>query len=173
MSNERKLFVGLDNGVTGTIGTITQDYNNSIIAYYFGKVPTKITPYKTKEIKRINKNALKNMINSYHCDKIYIAIENPLMNSKRFSSTMSAMRALEATEIAIEELDTKPISIEYIPALWWQDIFLTDVTGKDLKSESYMVGISLFPKIIDYHDHDDCDGILIAEWLRRKTNGNL
>jgi ribosome biogenesis protein Tsr3 len=90
-----------------------------------------------------------------------------MVNPGRFTATISAVRALEATLIVLEELD---IAYDYIDSKGWQkDLLPLGLKSSDQqKKASAEVGIRMFPQFKELiTKHKDADGILIAEWARR------
>jgi hypothetical protein len=87
-----------------------------------------------------------------------------MVNSTRFNATLSAIRALEATLIALEE---SQFPYEYIDSKEWQKLLLPKgLKGSDeLKKASLDVGKRMFPEL---EIKKDADGLLIAEFMRRK-----
>jgi hypothetical protein len=79
---------------------------------------------------------------------------------------LSAVRALEATLIAVEQHQFR---YEYIDSKEWQkELLPKNIKGSDeLKSASLDVGKRMFPEL---NIKKDADGLLIAEYLRRKYN---
>jgi hypothetical protein len=96
--------------------------------------------------------------------------ERPFVNHKFFYATQSALRSLEATLICLELAGFK---YEIIDSVTWQNELLPEywegklVEKETLKEASLGVGKQLFPQI-DYAKFKDADGILIAEYCRRK-----
>ena len=79
---------------------------------------------------------------------------------------MSAIRALEATLIALEILE---MPYEYIDSKEWQKGLLPEgLKGEALKPASLDVGRRLFPKI-DFKGFADADSLLIAEYQRKRN----
>ncbi|MCA9750113.1 MAG: hypothetical protein KC414_13470 [Romboutsia sp.] len=162
----KKLFCAIDNGVSGTIGIIS---DNSID---FIKTPIKSEQNYTKKkgnITRIDFNKLREYLaeatKGYSTEEIIVALERPMVNPTRFQATTSALRALEATLIAVETLD---LPYFYIDSKEWQKELLPNGTkGDALKKASVDIGSRLFPQFKDIK-HPDRDGILMAEYLRRK-----
>jgi hypothetical protein len=101
-------------------------------------------------------------------DEILVGLERPMINPGRFFASMSAMRALEATLIVLE---TNEFSYVYLDSKEWQHVLLPKGLEKEaLKQGSLDIGRRLFPKLTF---KGDADGILIAEYLRRKNNKKL
>lgn len=160
----KKIFVGIDNGVSGTIGVV----GDKVI---FTKTPTKSELNYTKKkanVTRVDYRKLYDLLNEivqqYENDEIIIAMERPMVNPTRFVATTSALRAWEALLICVEELGLPYV---FIDSKEWQKIMLPKgVTGTELKKASVNVGNRLFPNFKDFK-HEDRDGILIAEYLRK------
>ena len=165
-----KLYIGIDNGVTGTIGVMADGYSQ------FALTPVKKEPSYTvakKTITRIEavvlKAYLKQVMAEYGCgpESALAVLERPLINPTRFSASMSASRALEAVLCVLEDLE---IPRMYIDSKKWQkDMLPKGVTGSDeLKKASLDIASRLFPQHGPaIKKHKDGDGILIAEWARR------
>ena len=157
-------FIGIDNGVSGSIGIITID------AHYYLRTPVKkeLNYTKTKQwLHRINGVELKKIL-SIHTDIVGIAIERPMINPGRFKATVSAIRALEATLIVIESLQ---LPYQYLDSKSWQKALLPhNLEKEELKEASLQIGKRMFPKI-DFTGFSDADGILIAAYLA-KTHSN-
>lgn len=162
----KKVFCGIDNGVSGTIGIIDET------GVEFIKTPVKSEQNYTKKkgnITRVNVKELKTFIqdtlNFVNPNDVIVAIERPMVNPTRFQATTSALRALEATLNCIEELELPYI---YLDSKEWQkELLPKGVTGTDLKKASLDIGARLFPQFKDFK-HEDRDGLLMAEFLRRK-----
>ena len=161
-----KIYVGIDNGVSGTIGWSGYENGNHI----YGQIKTPIfseqSYTKTKgNISRIDFRELKcffeNMIKK---NQLSVFLERPMVNPTRFQASMSALRALESTLVILEILD---IPRQYIDSKEWQKVMLpSGLKGTDqLKKASLSIGKRLFPNI---SCKPDADGILIAEYARRK-----
>jgi hypothetical protein len=161
------IYIGFDNGVTSNgIGVIHSSGDNKLY-----KLPVKKEASYTKEekfIHRIDFDSLvflfKDIQNTFHAgDDVLVGLERPMVNSRRFNASLSAIRALEATLIAIETLGFRKL---YIDSKEWQSSLLPGVKGSDeLKKASFELGKKLFPKL---NIKKDADGLLIAEYLRRK-----
>lgn len=158
-----KTYIGIDNGVSGTIAIIRPD------KVIFEKTPVieQLSYTKVKKnITRINVTALADLISDHvtKFDNCFALIERPMVNPGRFVATASALRACEATLIVIEDLK---IPYQYIDSKEWQKAMLpSGLKGPALKKASKEIGLRLFPHI-DLK-HEDYDGLLIAEYARRK-----
>ena len=162
---ESKFYIGIDNGVTGSIGIVGKE----LTYYEFMETPITFGQDYTKakkNVSRVSVTALAEVIHTLKGYGLCVAVlERPMKNPARFDATCSAMRALEA-ELTVFELyhdpymiiDTKECQNEMLPK---------GVVGtKELKKASLDIGKRLFPEIKD--KHPDRDGILIAEYARRK-----
>jgi hypothetical protein len=97
-----------------------------------------------------------------------ILIERPMVNPKAFKATQSALRALEATIIVLEMLD---LQYFFVDSKEWQREFISSaISGHDeMKKASMEIGIKLFPNNESFiRKHGDADGLLIAEFCRRR-----
>jgi len=160
-----KIFVGIDNGTTGAIGIVSDDSN--IVKWFPTPIKTELSYTKEKQnISRIDFPKLIKLLSqevlSYGVP-VRVVMERPRVNPGQFRTTMSAMRSLEATLIALEELR---IPFSYIDSKQWQkELLPSGLKGPELKSASKDIGKRLFPQV-DF-GKSDCDGILIAEFARR------
>ena len=161
----KKLFIGIDNGVSGTIGVVGEK------TIFFTTPVNKVQDYTKKkaEVSRIDHKKLTeillDIIQNYSKDEIIVKIERPMVNPTRFTASKSALRALESTLIVIENLE---LPHEFIDSKEWQKIMLpTGIKGEvDLKKASKDVADRLFPMFKD-NKHKDRDGLLIAEYTRK------
>lgn len=157
----KKVYIGIDNGVTGTIGFICDKY--VIIEH----TPIKKMQDYTKTKKIISRIDVVELANLLQTDDFqpFALIERPMVNPTRFNATMSAIRALEATLCVLESLK---IPYQFIDSKEWQkELLPSGCSGNDLKTASYDIGKRLFPNISI--KHTDMDGLLIAEYARRKN----
>jgi hypothetical protein len=160
------IFVGIDNGVSGSIGIVPGTGEGSLVPLYFKMPIEKQLNYtKTKAwINRINVSGFYQILSTFQSSVVTIAMERPMVNPGRFKATVSALRALEATLITVERLG---MSYRYIDSKEWQKALLpAGLEGPELKEASLQVGMRLFPKV-DFGNFKDADGLLIAEYLRR------
>ena len=141
MKSNFKTFVGIDNGVTGSIGIITETAGSSLTAF----IPTPIRKVRdyTKEVQHFNRIDWRMLVENIPRDSI-VLLERPMVNTKAFVATKSALRALEATLIALEMLD---ISYLFIDSKEWQREFIaSSVIGHEaMKIASMEIGVKLFP----------------------------
>jgi len=166
-----KIYIGIDNGVTGTIGWVDENLCPGI-----SETPVKEEQSYTKTKKNINRidypkllDELKDIQGAAEPNEVLVVIERPMINPMRFQASVSAARSLEATLIAIEQLGFPRI---YIDSRQWQKVLLPQgCEGKELKKASMDIGCRLYPggpteQII--RKHKDADALLIAEWARRE-----
>lgn len=162
----RKIYIGIDNGVTGSVGFVGEGISYThfiktpvIHQQDYTKTKKNISRIDVKELQRI----LSEIQDLFPCVAV---IERPMKNPARFEATCSAMRALEA-ELTVLELLKIPYM--YIDSKEWQKEMLPKgVTGaSELKKASLDIGERLFPSVES--KHPDRDGLLIAEYARRKS----
>jgi hypothetical protein len=163
-----KYYIGIDNGVSGSIGILNGDGK----VCFFGPTPTKkvisYTKTKIRHMTRIDVPKLHTLFiqalrsESLKSEDRYRAfIERPMINPTRFQASLSARASLEATLIVLEDMD---IPYEFIDSKVWQKAMLPKgVTGEQLKSASHDIGARMFA----VEHTGDYDGLLIAEWARR------
>ncbi len=167
------IYIGIDNGSTGSIGII----NGDNVSYMCTPVKYELNYQKSanKHINRIDFNGLMSILSPYSIipssqnpGVCKIGLERPMVDPRHFNATTSALRAFEATLIVIEQLS---IGFEYIDSKGWQKMLLpAGIKGsKDLKKASLQIGSQLFPHLSEeIKKRGDADGILIAEFLRRR-----
>lgn len=171
-----KYFIGIDNGVSGSIGMISEKGEYK----FFQKTPTfSVLGYQKTKVKyrtRVNFRELYDLLDLLKSipftlgpedtpPQFKVFIERPMINSLRFQASISASAAFEVTLIVLEELS---LPYEYCDSKSWQKLLLpAGCKGPELKRASLEVGHRLFPMIP--YNHIDCDGILIAEWARRNN----
>jgi hypothetical protein len=159
-----KVRIGIDNGVSGSIGIITEDIS------YFYKTPIKSEQNyikKKSNISRIDWSKLYDLLLPYQNTNCFVILERPMVNPTRFQATTSALRSLEATIVTLERLC---LPYEYTDSKKWQTMLLPQgIKGSDeLKKASFDIGCRMFPQHSDLiKRHKDADGILIAEYCRR------
>jgi hypothetical protein len=158
------LYIGIDNGVTGGIAILFP--GGSILN---AKTPVKRVLNYTKEKQWMNRivfNELGQLLRGGQSRTTlmnsFCLIERPMVNPERFKATVSALRALEATEIILER---SMIPYQFIDSKEWQKALLPKgLKGPDeLKKAAKYVAKQLFPnvKIVN------ADSLLIAEYCRR------
>lgn len=157
-----KTYVGIDNGVSGSIGIINPEG-----AAQFHPTPIKKELSYTKKkawINRVEVNQLKEILRDVPKDTSLVLLERPMVNPGRFQATVSAIRALEATLIVCESLG---LPLIYVDSKEWQSQILPKgLVGPDeLKAASLSIGQRMFPSL---KFKKDADSVLMAEWARRK-----
>ena len=160
-----KIYVGCDNGVSGTIGFVGDGIEPKIF-----HTPIKKEQDYTKSkkiISRLDYSKFMQLFDGYDKNDIIILQERPLINSTRFNATISAARCHEAELIMVELMGLKHM---FIDSKEWQSILLPKgIKGSDeQKKASLDIGNRLFPMFADFN-HGDRDGLLIAEYARRKN----
>lgn len=166
-----KIYVGIDNGTSGTIG---------IIGLAGGPVqftpPTKLEQNYTKTVQNITRidypafrAQLADVVKaaSVQCAQIHVILERPFVNPGMFKTSIHAVRAFEAELIAIESFE---LSYEFADSKVWQKALLpAGLKGsKSLKKASMDIGLRLFPQLTaQIKKHGDADGLLIAQWARQ------
>jgi hypothetical protein len=161
-----KYYIGIDNGVTGAVAIFSEEGEQ-----FFFATPVKKEQSYTKAknmITRVNTPELiKNLSDIMGDNKGVAMIERPMVNPGRFKATMSALRCLEATLVIMEY---KGIAVDYIDSKEWQKALLpSGLEKEELKKASADIGKRLFPQFAQKIDKQgDADGLLIAEYCRRK-----
>lgn len=162
-----KFFIGIDNGVSGSIGIVSDNDSTFIES---PKISQQSYTKKKKNISRIDWKSMHAILSEFKGKNCMVLLERPMVNPGRFLATTSALRALEATLIVIEQLE---LPHAYIDSKEWQKILLPKgIKGSDeLKKASMDIGCRLFPKHNDLiKKHKDADGLLIAEYCRRTNS---
>lgn len=165
------VYIGFDNGVSGTIGIISSDGSSHfILAKDYTKKEQDYTK-KKKMVTRIDFEKLQNILDELVYNRnprsVHVMLERPLVNPGKFQASLSAIRALESTLILLEMYQW---SVTYVASTEWQKPMLPKGTkgAPALKKASMDLGIRLFPnhkeKLVK---QGDGDGMLIAEHCRR------
>jgi hypothetical protein len=154
-----KNFIGIDNGVSGSIGIIS----DSSSLYVKTPIKRELNYTKSKQfLNRVDFDALKRLLFMYSEDS-FCLIERPMINPGRWKATVSAIRALESTLNVIELLK---IPFSYIDSKEWQKALLpSGLEKQELKFASLNVGERLYPNI-NLSSFDDCDGLLLAHYCK-------
>lgn len=160
-----KTYVGIDNGVTGTIGII---HAHGLVE--FMKTPVRLEQSYTKKKQNVSRILVKELTHMLEIlePPVMVSVERPMINGTRFKASMSGIRALEATLNVLELLE---LPYQYIDSKEWQkDLLPKGIKGTDeLKKASKDIGIRLFPQHKELIEkHGDADGLLIAEYCKRK-----
>lgn len=158
-----KVYIGVDNGVTGTIGIVGNDIQPMIF-----HTPVKKEQNYTKKkdnITRVDANGFADILKQFDASDVMVVMERPMVNPTRFKATTSALRCFEAQLTLIEHLG---FAYSYVDSKDWQKVLLPKgIKGADeQKKASKDIGKRLFPSLADFK-HTDFDGLLIAEYARR------
>jgi len=156
------IFIGIDNGTTGTIGF----YRNGVGQNY--KMPTMQRDGFLQKEKKENRidflslcDFIKNKTQGVPKEMIYLAIERPFQGANSFTSSI-ANRSFEAQRIAVE---LSGCDCAVVAASYWQKDLLGS-SGKKSKECARELADSLFPE----RKIKDQDGLLIAYWLFLRAN---
>ena len=158
-----KIYVGIDNGCTGTIGII----GNGICE--FCKTPSKKEQdytKKQKNISRLDVVSFVSLFSKFNKNDLVFVLERPMINSLRFNSSIVAARCFESELSQIELMGCKHLFID--SKEWQKELLPNGCVGNKLKKASKDIGNRLFPQLESFK-HPDRDGILIAEYARRKN----
>ena len=165
-----KIYIGIDNGVTGTIGWVGEGVAPGMI-----ETPVKSEQSYTKAKKNITRidcdklgNVLRCALMGVEPAEVLVVVERPMINPTRFAASVSAARSLEALLVTLEGMELPRM---YADSRDWQKVMLPKGTkgAPELKSASMDIGARLFPSLdAVIHKHKDADGLLIAEWARRE-----
>jgi len=100
-----------------------------------------------------------------------VLLERPFVNSKFFNSSISAVRALEATLIVLEALN---LGYDYVDSKTWQKHFLPKgKKGTELKKLSLELGSRQWPQFAnDFVKQKDADGMYIALYCKKYHTEN-
>ena len=159
------VLVGVDNGVTGTIGIVGEGIEPKI---YHTPVKKELNYTKKKDnITRLDANGFADILKQFDAKDVMVVMERPMVNPTRFKSTTSALRCFEAELTLIEHFG---FPYCYVDSKDWQKVLLPKgIKGADeQKKASKDIGKRLFPQLADFK-HTDFDGLLIAEYARRKN----
>ena len=165
-----KLYIGIDNGTSGTIG-ILGEHNNLFIETPIIKEQSYTK--KKEMISRVDINRLYEILTRAmqyeECEPsdCMVVMERPLINPGMFKTSMNASRTLEA-ELCVVEMLSMPHM--YIDSKQWQrEMLPKGIKGSaELKKASKDIGIRMFPAHTELiARHKDADGILIAYWARK------
>lgn len=159
-----KTYIGIDNGVTGSIAIITENET------FFHKTPVFVQQDYTKKKQNISRlDSVKFCeILSKHKDNAFVLLERPMVNTERFRQSLSAVRCLEATICCLELLK---IPYQYIDSKEWQKSFFPKGYEKgETKRLSVEVASRLFPHLAtEIKKQKDGDALLIAEYAKRRV----
>ena len=175
------LIIGIDNGTTGTMCSWILE--SGLIDFI--ETPSKRELNYQKEINYIDrldhnnfKNWIKNQIKSaelIYKDKIKVIIilERPMVNPKRFDSSIMAVRTFESTLVILQQMNLNYIVID---SKQWQHYFFgKETTFIDLKFESLKKGLEVVNEYKNLDNiknlitkHGDADALLITKFAIEK-----
>ena len=159
MERTSRVYIGIDNGVSGAI-TIMNEHAGIILHV---NTPIKNCLNYTKKKSFVNRIDIPKLreIFLYAGTDSFCFIERPMVNSFRFNASLSGIRCMEATLILLEE---RQIPYQFIDSKEWQKALLpSGLKGDELKRAAEQVCKRWFPKI----DIVNADSMLIAEYCRR------
>jgi hypothetical protein len=164
-----KIYVGIDNGVSGSVGIIGVDGTPN---FYLTPVKKELNYTKAKKwINRLDHEELRKILTLHLASMTpggllpaVALLERPMVNPQRFQATVSAVRCLESLLILLESMR---IPFIYVDSKQWQKVMLpSGLPTEELKPASLSVGKRLFP-MLEEKFKLDADSILMAEWARR------
>ena len=161
-------FLAFDNGVTGALATynsvnqkldfhLSKDYIKKELSYT--KVEKHITRIDTPKLRGIISSAIE------QSSSPIAIIERPMVNPTRFVASCSALRALEATLVVLEEFS---IPVVYCDSKEWQHKLLGKNPLVDTKENSRNLGLELYPQFEKEISKQDADALLILHWFKNK-----
>ena len=157
-----KTYIGIDNGVSGTIAIVGESGQT-----FFSKTPVvKVQDYTKakKMISRLDAMSLYDRLKDLDPLNSFCLIERPMLNPTRWTASISAARCHEAMLIIIELLQ---IPYAFVDSKEWQRKMLPKgFQDGETKILSLQIGNRLFPQFTGFK-HPDRDALLIAEYARR------
>lgn len=170
MNTTNTIYVGADNGSSGSIAIIYPD--SSKIPTFWARTPVlkKCRNYQKAEkyLTRINCpeliKLLKERVLAYTQYPANIFLERPYTNITRFGTSLLSARAFEATLIALEVCEI--LSYTIVDSKQWQSVMIPGVKSSELlKKEGLAIGRKLFPTV---KFSKDADSLLMALWALNK-----
>jgi hypothetical protein len=170
-STGRTVFIGIDNGPSGSIGIQVYNVKGMKVEEVFMKTPTYMRQDYTKKKKRLSQidfKVLRPLLKQYRHDNVHAVMERPLVNPGRWVASCVGLRVHQQWLDLFDFYHLpEPASID---SKEWQKVLLPKgTTGEELKTRSKEIGHRLFPKACRDVKHGDCDGMLICEFLRRRN----
>lgn len=170
VSSSLRIYCGIDNGTSGSIGILAPG-----LPPFWSATPIKKCRNYQKIERHLNRVDAERLFDILH-DRLYVPIqqgstglvlmERPYCNPTGFNASMLAARALEATLVIVDLLN---LEYRFVDSKEWQTVMLPKgIIGRDeLKSASFEVGKKLFPGT---KFKKDADSLLMAQWAK---NANL
>jgi hypothetical protein len=159
------IYVACDNGVSGSFAWVNENCSESGVM----TTPTFVEQDFQKDKKNVTRVNVRELIAWFHSipdTTTRIILERPFVNPMMFNATLSAIRAWEATLIALQGFNFPRQVID--SKRWQKEMLPARCNGKELKVASVQVGCRLFPNHVDWiRDQGDADSLLIAEYSRR------
>jgi hypothetical protein len=168
-----KYYIGIDNGPTGSITILDPD--GFLLHSELTPVKKELSYTKDKKkITRVSYKGLAQILAEYLPKKKRLnqlcVIERPMVNPIRFKNSLSAIRALEATLIALEILG---VPYQYIDSREWQKVFLPTAKKKKVKGVSNSAelkkdAVNIAQRLYPGTNPELADSLLIATYARRR-----
>jgi hypothetical protein len=160
-----KIYIGVDNGPTGSVGVLDGDkawYDPMPV--FMGQDYVK----RDKNVTRVDRAALLAYIKERVPEgrEAFCLLERPLKNPGQFESSYTAARAYEAVLGVMEELG---IGTGTQDSRKWQSAMLPDGTkgSAALKQASFDEGMRLWPHLAgSIIKQNDADGIMLAAYAK-------
>lgn len=175
---DTKAWIGIDNGVTGTIGFVS---SMNHVEMWQTPIKTSLNYQKKgKIVQRVDHDAMRQIfrfiLSRFTIDigkfsgvaEIRAIVERPFTMASASAAVLSGQRAMEATLIALE---MEGIPYEFIDSKQWQKPMLgTELKGSPvLKRASLAKAKQLWPLFDWTPFKKDADGLLIAEWAKTRV----
>lgn len=159
------IYISCDNGVSGSFAWVNADCSASGVMTTPTFVEQDFQKSK-KNVTRLDVPTIIEWIKNLPQDNLRVVLERPFVNPMMFNATLSAIRAWEATLIALQSFK---LCRQVIDSRRWQKEMLpAGCKGKELKIASVQIGCRLFPDHSDWiKDQGDADSLLLAEFARR------
>jgi hypothetical protein len=173
LSRSEVIYVGVDNGVSGSVAAVNATGSWSAVATTptfseqdYVKTKQNVTRVDTGDLHHWFQDVL---VATYGgTGMIRVFLERPMIFPGRFRATLSAIRAWEATLIVLAEFPWPRVVVD--SRAWQKAMLPAGCKGPELKVASVQVGCRLFPDHSDWiKGQGDADSLLIAEFARRST----
>jgi len=102
---------------------------------------------------------------------VYILLERPMINFRRFKQSMSAIRCLEAQLTVLQQLEKEygNIFYRYIDSKEWQGAMIPRASGEGLKDASTALAIKHFPEFHPQLMKSDGDAPVMLLYMMERT----